>query len=132
MARGDQQTRQTKGEESQSSVTNESGEQSQFEPNENHRSKGQMGESQSHHQLWSCGAISCLKECSHVSNSSAKHRQRDLWQRMVNKSETWMIRHSIQDTRGNSKMHNTQKCECCQNFHFNAESCPSWKHCRAG
>ena len=34
--------------------------------------------------------------------------------------------------RGNSKMHNIQKCECCHTSHFNAESCPSRKHCCAG
>ena len=29
--------------------------------------------------------------------------------------------HSIQDKRGELKMHNIQKRECCQTFHFNAE-----------
>ena len=36
VALGDQQTRQTKGEDSQSSVVVECGEQAQFESNENH------------------------------------------------------------------------------------------------
>ena len=35
-------------------------------------------------------------------------------------------------TRGNSKIHNIQKCECCQASHFSAEGCPSWKHRGAG
>ena len=82
MARGDQQTRQTQGEAN-------FGTQSKFELEENHRSEGQMGESQSHHGLWSCG-----------SKSSAKDHQRGLWQRKVNKSESWAKRlfHSTQTT----------------------------------
>ena len=47
-----EQWQQTKGEESQSSVAVGCGEPSQFELKEN---QGQVGESQSHHGLWSCG-----------------------------------------------------------------------------
>ena len=53
-ATGDQQTRQTKGEESQSCFTIECGEQSKFELNEIHQSERQVGRSQSHLGLWSC------------------------------------------------------------------------------
>ena len=45
MARSDQQTRQTKGEESQSSGTTECGEQSKFELEEIFESEGEIGES---------------------------------------------------------------------------------------
>ena len=31
-----------------------------------------------------------------------------------------------------TKMHNIQKCERCQAYHFNAECCPTEKHCGAG
>ena len=34
--------------------------------------------------------------------------------------------------RGNSKVQNIQKCECCQTSHLNAKGCPNQKHCRAG
>ena len=55
MARGDQQAEQVKGEEGQSSVTVERGEQSQFESEEDCGGERQVGEGQSHHGLWSCG-----------------------------------------------------------------------------
>ena len=51
----DQEAEQEKGEEGQSSVTVENGEQSQFESEKDCRGERQVGESQSHHGLWSCG-----------------------------------------------------------------------------
>ena len=57
VAGGDQQTKQTKSEESQSSVTVERGEQSQFESEEDCGGERQVGERQTHHGLWS--RISC-------------------------------------------------------------------------
>ena len=35
--------------------------------------------------------------------------------------------YSIPDKRGNSRMHNIQKCGCCQTSHFNAEGRQTWK-----
>ena len=36
--------------------------------------------------------MSCLRRCSHVSNLSAKHHRRSLWQQMENRSRTWVKR----------------------------------------
>ena len=66
MARGDQQTKQTKSEESQSSVTVERGEQSKFESEEDRGGERQVGESQSYHGLWSrrsCDARNNVPAC---------------------------------------------------------------------
>ena len=57
VAGSDQQTKQTKSEESQLCVTVERGEQSKFEPEEDCGGERQVGESQSHHGIW--GRKSC-------------------------------------------------------------------------
>ena len=54
VTRGDQQAEQEKGEEGQSSVTAEHGEQSRFESEEGCGGERQVGERQSHHGFWSC------------------------------------------------------------------------------
>ena len=66
VARGDQQTKQTKSEESQSSVTVELGEQSKSESEEDRGGERQVGESQSYHGLWSrrsCDARNNVPAC---------------------------------------------------------------------
>ena len=66
MARGDQQTKQTKSEESQSSVTVERGEKSKFESEEDRGGERQVGESQGYHGLWSrrsCDARDDVPAC---------------------------------------------------------------------
>ena len=92
-----------------------------------------MGESQSHHGLWSCGHVMLEGTFPRVELEQKTSPQRfvaangeqirDLGER---------TNYSIQDKRGNSKMHNIQKCECCQTFHFNAESFMCQNHCGAG
>ena len=59
-----------------------------------------------------------VKECFHVSNSSAKRRQRDLWQRMVNKSETGKKRLFHSRLKRTSKMHNIQKLRVLSSLSF--------------
>ena len=54
MARGDQQTRQTKTEECRPCLTIECEKQSQLDVQENHRGEGQAGENLSHNGLWNC------------------------------------------------------------------------------
>ena len=56
MTVSDQQAEQEKGEEGQSSVTVEHGEQSQFKSEEDCGGERQVGEGQSHHGFWSRGS----------------------------------------------------------------------------
>ena len=103
------------------SVTVTCGELSKFELKENCGNEGQMGESQSHHGLWS---VSCLKECSNVSKLESQTSPK----RIVAANGDY----SCSDKRGNLEMPDTQKCECCHASHFNAASCLGWKHRVAG
>ena len=46
--------------------------------------------------------------------------------------ETWAKDYSIQDKRGNSKLHNIEECRRGQTSPIFAESRPNWKYCGAG
>ena len=129
--RGGQQTRETKEEESHSSITVENRKQSQFEPKEIIAVKDKLVKVRVTMDSGAAGHVKLETMFPRV-----KLERKTSPKKRVAASEP--IRHlgepenSAQNIWGNSEVHNGQECECLHASHLNAKSNPSWKRCRAG